>query len=119
MKRVARVAFVAVLLTVLLSGSAQAAARGDCGRTVIEDWYGNGRVDKLYPLECYRRALERLPVGLSSSVREDIERAYGYARRGKLAPPSAATAAGRAYAEWSAALRAGAVRDPALLPSLS
>jgi hypothetical protein len=112
-KRLAPIGFLAVLLTVLLSASAQAAARADCGRTVIEDWYANGDVDKLYPLGCYRSALEHLPVDLSSSVRQDIERAYEYARRGKLAPPSPATAARRAYAEWSAALRAGAVRDPA------
>ena len=113
MKRLAPIAFVAVLLSVFVSASAQAAARADCARTVIGDWYANGRVDKLYPLGCYRSALEHLPGDLSSSVREDIERAYEYARRGKLAPPSAATAASRAYAEWSAALRAGAVRDPA------
>lgn len=113
MKRLAPIAFLAALLAVVLAASTQAAVRPDCGRTVIEDWYANGHVDKLYPLGCYRSALEHLPVDLSGSVRVDLEQAYAYARRGKLAPPSAAIAASRAYVQWSAALRAGAARDPA------
>lgn len=60
--RLAPIAFVAVLLAVLLPASTQAAARGDCGRSVIEDWRAYGHVDTLYSLECYRRALEHLPV---------------------------------------------------------
>jgi hypothetical protein len=111
-KRLVPIAFVAVLLALLLASSTQAATRPDCGRSVIEDWYANGHVDRLYPLGCYRSALEHLPVDLSGAVRLDLERAYEYARRGKLAPPSAATAASRAYAQWSAALRTGASLDP-------
>lgn len=113
MKHLVPFAFLTVILSAFLSASTAVAAPADCGPSVIEDWYANGHVDKLYPLECYRVALEHLPVLDLGSARVDIERAYEYARRGKLAPPSPATAASRAYAQWNAALRAGAVREPA------
>ena len=40
---------------------AEASALDDCGQRVIRDWYSGGRVDKLYPLPCYRAAIRALP----------------------------------------------------------
>lgn len=116
MKRLAPIAALAVILIALLPSPASAALRTDCGRDVIDDWYDDGRIGTIYPLECYGSALERLPVDLLGPARVDIERAYEYAKRGKLAPSSAgqraAIAESRAYMQWSAALRTGAARDP-------
>ena len=116
MKRLAPIASLAVILIALLPSPASAASRADCGRDVIDDWYDDGRIGTIYPLECYGSALERLPVDLLGPARVDIERAYEYAKRGKLAPSSAgqraAIAESRAYMQWSAALRTGAARDP-------
>ena len=57
-----------------------------CAKQVIEDWYSDGRVNKLYPLACYAAAIDLVPVRDFSPPRQDIERALEFARRGKLAP---------------------------------
>ena len=116
MKRLAPIAASVVVAAALLSAAVSAAPSPTCGRLVVEDWYDNGRIGRLYPLRCYRDALARLPILDSGWAREDIARAYEYAKRGRVAPlptgRQAAMAATRAYAEWSAAVRAGAARDP-------
>lgn len=45
-----------------------------CGKRVIEDWYVDGRVDRVYRLGCYGAALGLLPTSppLDSTVVEDI-----------------------------------------------
>jgi hypothetical protein len=95
---------------------ANAAAEPNCGMRVVNDWYEDGRIGRLYPLPCYQQALEALPVDTASTVRADIVRARTYAERGRLAPPSAAwrarRAADRVYRAWNAAVRAGAIADP-------
>jgi hypothetical protein len=67
---------------------ADAAKTEQCARQVIADWYDNGRVDKIYPLHCYREAIKILPVDVRdySSAREDILRALAYAEQGKPDP---------------------------------
>ena len=60
--------------------SAQAAA-GACEQTVVEDWSFDGRVDGVYPLACYRRALAQLPADMRdySDAPDEIERALAVA----------------------------------------
>ena len=71
-----------------LAGPGVAFAGRDCGDDVVDDWYGNGRVDKIYPLHCYDLALKGLPVDVVdySSAPDDIRRALQAAIRGALVP---------------------------------
>ena len=69
----------------LTASAAPALAAKSCGKQVIDDWYDNGRVDRIYDLHCYRDAIKQLPVDVKtySSAKEDIERALAFARQGK------------------------------------
>lgn len=87
-------AFALVAVAALLLAASPAAAAKSCGKQVINDWYGDGRVDKIYPLHCYEDAIDALPVDVRdySSAKEDIERALQFAVRnqpdpGRPAPP--------------------------------
>jgi hypothetical protein len=69
------VACAAALLTALaVCGSAQSAS--GCGDRILSDWR-DGRIDHVYPLDCYRQALMSLPEDLRiySSAESDITRA--------------------------------------------
>jgi hypothetical protein len=67
----------------------QADAAKPCWRQLINDWY-DGRIDKSYPIACYREAIKKLPpdVKTYSSAQEDFERALQAAirRNGGQAP---------------------------------
>ena len=54
----------------------------------MNDWYGNQRVDKIFPPRCYREAIKSLPVDVReySAAEEDILRALAAARQGKPDP---------------------------------
>ena len=73
-----------------LTAAGPAAAANPCAKRVIDDWYGDGRVDGNYPLHCYDDAIEALPNDVKnySSAPEDIERAMQARLRGEEAPPS-------------------------------
>ena len=53
------------------------AAASSCSNAVVADWRDNGRIDKTYPPECYRAAVDTLPgdVRVYSSAQSDITRA--------------------------------------------
>jgi len=96
-------AFALVAAAALLLAASPAAAAKSCGKQVINDWYGDGRVDKIYPLHCYEDAIDALPVDVRdySSAKEDIERALQFAVRnqpdpGRSAPPEDETGSGPA-----------------------
>lgn len=59
-----------------LSAPSPAPAAKPCWVQLINDWY-DGRIDKTYPVSCYRAAIKNLPedVRSYSEAREDIERA--------------------------------------------
>lgn len=75
------------LTTLALAGPATAAPKG-CADAVISDWYGDGRVDKVFPLPCYQQAIRSLPVDVLdySNAKQDILRALAFARKGKNDP---------------------------------
>ena len=80
-----------VLLAVLAAlGAASTAVAADqsCAKQVIADWYDNGRVDRIYELQCYRDAVKALPVDVRdySSAKDDILRALLFAQQGKTDP---------------------------------
>jgi hypothetical protein len=76
-----------VMATLALAGPAVAASKS-CGDAVIADWYGDGRVDKVFPLPCYQQAIRSLPVDVLdySNAKQDILRALAFARKGEKDP---------------------------------
>jgi hypothetical protein len=66
------------------AGSASAATK--CGEKVLADWYDNGRIDRLYPLNCYEEAIDAIPedIGPYVDAEDVITRALQGALRGNL-----------------------------------
>ena len=86
--RIARLALLVACLAALGALAGPAPAAKSCERQVIDDWYDNGRVDRIYKAECYRKAIKSLPTDVRdySSAKADIERALAFAQRGKPDP---------------------------------
>ena len=86
--RIARLALLVACLAALGALAGPAPAAKSCERQVIDDWYDNGRVDRIYKAECYRKAIKSLPTDVLdySSAKADIERALAFAQRGKPDP---------------------------------
>ena len=78
---------VAVSLSLAFTSSAGAATT-PCGKKVLNDWWDNGRVDRLYPLHCYEEAIDGIPQDIRdySDAEQVISRALQAAVGGKLAP---------------------------------
>lgn len=55
---------------------------------MVGDWFDDGRVGKLYPLQCYRQAIANLPPDVLdySNAKEEIGRALAFAKQGKPDP---------------------------------
>lgn len=76
-----------------LALSRPAAAAGDakateCGEKVLADWFDNGRIDRIYPLNCYEEAIDAIPDDLRdyADAEDVITRALQSALHGNLAP---------------------------------
>jgi hypothetical protein len=69
-----------------LSFASAAGATTKCGEQVLADWYDNGRIDKLYPPNCYEEAIDGIPedIGPYVDAEDVITRALQGALRGKL-----------------------------------
>jgi hypothetical protein len=70
------------------TGPADTGATGKkCWNALIRDWY-DGRIDKTYPVHCYRDALKHLPqdVRTYSDAYDVISRALADATRGEKTP---------------------------------
>ena len=72
-------------------GDAAAANQKACAQQVIDDWFDDGRVNKIYPLPCYTRAIKMLPPDLLiyGNAEEEIGRALAFAKQGKPDPGGA------------------------------
>ncbi len=83
---VALVALVALTSFAFAPGASAKAKT--CGEKVVDDWYGDGRVDEIFPTHCYLDAIRSLPVDVKdySNAEEDIRRALAYARQHKPDP---------------------------------
>lgn len=80
-----------VLAALLLAQPAAAGTEADaskCGKQVLADWFDNGRIDRIYPLNCYEEAIDAIPADLRdyADAEEVITRALQSALRGELAP---------------------------------
>jgi hypothetical protein len=64
-----------------------AAGNAACGASVLNDWFDNGQVDRLYQLPCYGEAIDAIPSDIRdySDAEEVISRALQAATRGRLA----------------------------------
>ena len=83
------VALVLVLSAVAsLSFASAAGAATKCGQKVLADWYDNGRIDRLYPLNCYEEAIDAIPndIGPYVDAEDVITRALQGAMRNELDP---------------------------------
>ena len=71
-----------------LSTADPASAATACGKKVLADWFDNGRIDRLYPLNCYEEAIDAIPDDLRdyADAEDVITRALQAALRGDLAP---------------------------------
>ena len=80
------------------AGPAAAAKQKNCARAVIDDWFPDNRVDKIYARHCYRDAIKALPVDVRgySNAEEDILRALTYAKQGKPDPGDKGSGSGSA-----------------------
>ena len=85
--------FLVVLVLVVsaaasLSFASAAGAATKCGQKVLADWYDNGRIDKLYPLNCYEEAIDAIPddIGPYVDAADVITRALQGAMRNELDP---------------------------------
>jgi hypothetical protein len=78
-----------MMLSAIVSNAATATNNAkSCAKQVVADWYDDGRVDKIYPLECYREAIKSLPPDVIdySNAKEEIGRALAFAKQGKPDP---------------------------------
>lgn len=91
--RFALLAFVLAILAAATSGTA--AAKSSCSSRLIADWQ-DGRIDRTYPVPCYRQALASLPedVRVYSTATSDITRALHARLASSSKRPTAATAGG-------------------------
>ena len=82
---------VALSAIAALSTAAPASSATACGKKVLADWFDNGRIDRLYPLNCYEEAIDAIPDDLRdyADAEEVITRALQAALRGDLAPGGA------------------------------
>ena len=74
-----------------LGAATPAGAATECGEKVLADWFDNGRIDRLYPLNCYEEAIDAIPDDLRdyADAEDVITRALQAALNGNLAPGGA------------------------------
>ena len=71
----------------LMSAPAMAKQK-TCAEQIVDDWYDNQRVDKLYPIHCYREAIDGLPLDIKdySDAQDAILRALAYRQANERDP---------------------------------
>jgi hypothetical protein len=91
-----RFALLTIGLAILAAAaSGTAAAKSSCATRLIADWQ-DGRIDRTYPVPCYREALASLPedVRVYSTATSDITRALHARLASSPRRTTAATAGG-------------------------
>jgi hypothetical protein len=87
-RRISLLSALAPLAALAALSFAPVASAKTCAEMVIDDWYGNGRVDQIFPKHCYLEAIRSLPVDVKdySNAEEDIRRALAFAGQGEPDP---------------------------------
>jgi hypothetical protein len=72
--------------TLLIAARPAAAAKTPCWLNVVQDWYADGSIDRVYERHCYTEALKNVgeDVKVYSSFEEDIKAALQRAARANL-----------------------------------
>jgi hypothetical protein len=73
-----RLLFTSVVISAFVGISAPAAsAARPCWKDLVDDYWADNRVDKVYPISCYRDAMEALPSDVQqySDAQDDLRRA--------------------------------------------
>jgi hypothetical protein len=75
-----------LVVGVALGVASPAGAATPCGKKVLGDWFDNGRIDRLYPLNCYEEAIDAIPPDLRdyADAQDVITRALQAALHHKL-----------------------------------
>jgi len=68
---------VAALAGLARVDTAEARLESKCSAALIHDWYVDGRIDRTYPVHCYREALRDIPEDqiVYGTLRDDLTRA--------------------------------------------
>jgi hypothetical protein len=63
--------------TLFAIGAPAASAARPCWKDLVDDYWADNRVDKVYPISCYRDAMEALPRDVKeySDAQDDLRRA--------------------------------------------
>jgi hypothetical protein len=92
---VASLAAAVLAAAAAVPAQASAASSPPCWKQVINDWF-DGRIDRVYPLRCYREAIARLPedVEVYSDAEREINAAMLAAARAERSSGGSPTATG-------------------------
>jgi hypothetical protein len=74
LKRLTLLTFLLASLVALVPATASAAT---CWKELVNDYWADNRVDRTYPISCYREAMEKLPNDVQeySDAQDDLRRA--------------------------------------------
>ena len=72
-----RLALLTILFTGLVALVPATASAASCWQELVNDYWADNRVDRTYPISCYREAMQKLPddVQAYSDAQDDLRRA--------------------------------------------
>ena len=72
-----RLVVTTTLLSALFMLMPATASAAECWKELVNDYWADNRVDKIYPISCYREAMEHLPRDVQeySDAQDDLRRA--------------------------------------------
>jgi hypothetical protein len=72
-----RLTLLTVLLAALVALVPATASAATCWKELVNDYWADNRVDRTYPISCYREAMEKLPQDVQeySDAQDDLRRA--------------------------------------------
>ena len=75
LKRLSLLTIVLAALVALVPATASAA--NPCWQELVNDYWADNRVDRTYPISCYREAMQKLPTDVQaySDAQDDLRRA--------------------------------------------
>lgn len=72
-----RLTFLTIVLAGLVALMPATASAATCWKELVNDYWADNRVDRTYPISCYREAMEKLPDDVQeySDAQDDLRRA--------------------------------------------
>jgi hypothetical protein len=77
LRQLTRIAILGALAATIALLAPGRAAAAPCWKQIVNDWSADGKIDKTYPVHCYREALANLPEDVRdyTSLGDDIQTA--------------------------------------------